>query len=67
MILIGRVHQGRLIVEAPSDLPDGAEVEVLVIDPAHWLARPDRAALRDALLQSQDEALIRARWIRKPR
>lgn len=36
----------------PSDLPDGTEIELLPLDPGNWLDEADRAALHEALRQS---------------
>jgi hypothetical protein len=41
-----------LVLDEPSDLPDGTEVELLPLDPGDWLDDTDRAALHDALRQS---------------
>jgi hypothetical protein len=52
MTLKGRVKAGRLIVDEPTDLPEGTEVELLPLDPGDWLSDDDRAALHRALLES---------------
>jgi hypothetical protein len=46
------VTAGRLIVDEPTDLPDGVEVELLPLDPGDWLEDADREALHEALRQS---------------
>ena len=51
----GRVHAGRLVVDVPTDLPDGTELELLPLDPGDWLDEADRAALHEALLESNVE------------
>lgn len=52
MILRARVHDGHFVVEEPTDLPEGTEVDLLPLDPGDWLDDADRAALHQALLES---------------
>ena len=52
MTIKARVREGRLVVDEPTDLPDGTEVELLPLDPGDWLDEADRAALHEALRQS---------------
>lgn len=52
MTIKARVHAGRLLVDEPTDLPDGTEVELLPLDPGDWLDDADRAALHAALRES---------------
>lgn len=52
MILKARVHAGRLVVDEPTDLPEGTEMELLPLDPGNWLDEADRAALHEALRES---------------
>jgi hypothetical protein len=52
MTIKARVHGGRLVVDEPTNLPDGTEVELLPLDPGDWLDDADRAALHAALAQS---------------
>jgi hypothetical protein len=52
MTLKARVRAGRLVVDEPTDLPEGAEVELLAFDPGDWLDDTDRAALHAALTES---------------
>ena len=52
MTLKARVSAGRLLVDEPTDLPDGTEVELLPLDPGDWLDEADRAALHAALRDS---------------
>jgi hypothetical protein len=47
-----RVTAGRLVVDEPTDLPDGTELELLPLDPGDWMDDADRAALHEALRQS---------------
>lgn len=53
MILTARVHAGRLVLDEPTTLPEGTEVELLPLDPGDWLHDADRAALQAALEESQ--------------
>ena len=52
MVIKARVNAGRLVVDEPIDLPDGTEVDLLPLDPGDWLDDADRAALHEALRQS---------------
>jgi uncharacterized protein (DUF433 family) len=52
MTMKARVHAGRLVVDEPTDLPEGTEVELLPLDPGDWLDEADRAALHKALRES---------------
>jgi hypothetical protein len=64
MTLKARVHNGRLVVDQPTDLPEGTEVDLLPLDPGDWLDPESRAALHQALAESktdlQDGRLIDA-------
>ena len=55
MTIKARVNAGRLVVDEPTDLPDGTEVELLVLDPGDWLDEAGRAALHKALRDSDDD------------
>jgi hypothetical protein len=50
-----RVHNGRLVVDEPTQLPEVTEVDLLPLDPRDWLDAADRAALHRALVASQDD------------
>ena len=52
MTLKARVRAGRLVVDEPTGLPEGTEVELLPLDPGDWLDADDRAALHAALRES---------------
>ena len=52
MTVKARVLAGRLILDEPTDLPEGTEVELLPLDPGDWLDETDRAKLHEALRQS---------------
>ena len=53
MTIKARVHAGRLVVNEPTSLPEGTEVELLPLDPGDWLDDADRAALHEALVNSE--------------
>lgn len=46
------IRGGRLVVDEPTDLPEGTELELLPLDPGDWLDEADRAALHKALRES---------------
>lgn len=52
MTIKAHVREGRLVVDEPTDLPEGTEIELLPLDPGDWLGERDRAALHEALRQS---------------
>ena len=52
MTIKARVTAGRLVVDEPTSLPDGTELELLPLDPGDWLDDTDRAALHKALRDS---------------
>src|SRR5204863_8266496 len=52
MIVKAHVREGRLVVDEPTDLPEGTEIDLLAIDPGDWLDEADREALHEALRQS---------------
>ena len=55
MTLKARVKAGRLVVDEPTDLPEGTEIELLPLDPGDWLEEDDRAALHRALKDSDED------------
>ncbi|HXJ19554.1 MAG TPA: hypothetical protein VMT03_04910 [Polyangia bacterium] len=57
MLLTLRAHveNGRLVVDETVDLPDGAEVQIAVVDRRGQLDVEDRARLHAAIEQAQDE------------
>jgi len=55
MTLKARVKAGRLVVDEPTDLPDGTEIELLPLDPGDWLDESQRAALHRALRDSDED------------
>ena len=59
MTLKARVKAGRLVVDEPTDLPEGTEVELLPLDPGDWLDEESRAALHKALRDSEEDVKAR--------
>jgi hypothetical protein len=57
MTIKARVRSGRLVVDEPTHLPEGTEVDLLPLDPGDWLDDADRAALHAALAQSQADVV----------
>ena len=49
------VRDGRLVVDEPTNLPEGTEVELLPLDPGDWLDDEGRAALDEALCLSETD------------
>ena len=57
-VLHGRVQGGRIVIEEPVDLPEGAEVRLALVDPANddeQLDAEDRARLEAALARGRQE------------
>jgi len=52
MTIKATVREGRLVVDEPTTLPEGTEVELLPLDPGDWLDDANRAALHTALVES---------------
>ena len=55
MTLKARVKAGRLVVDEPTELPEGTEIELLPLDPGDWLDDTARAALHQALRDSAED------------
>jgi hypothetical protein len=53
MTLKAKVQKGRLVLDEPTDLPEGTEVDLLPLDPGDWLDDDERKALHQALDQSE--------------
>ena len=53
--LKARVKAGRLVVDEPTDLAEGTEVELFALDPGDWLDDAGRAALHRALADSEQD------------
>ena len=52
MTIKARVRAGRLVVDEPTDLPEGTELQLLPLDPGDWLDQSERTALHEALRES---------------
>jgi hypothetical protein len=55
MTLKARVKAGRLVLDEATDLPEGTEVELLPLNPGDWLDEDGRAALHQALKDSDED------------
>jgi hypothetical protein len=55
MTLKARVKAGRLVMDEPTDLPEGTEIELLPLDPGDWLDEDSRAALHKTLVDSEED------------
>lgn len=55
LTLRAHVANGRLVVDETVDLPDGAEVQIAVVDGGDQLDDEDRARLHATIEQAQDE------------
>ncbi|MGH7284686.1 MAG: hypothetical protein ACRELY_24440 [Polyangiaceae bacterium] len=53
--LRARVHNGRLVLDAPTDLPEGTEVELLVADDEDELDAEERARIDRELALAREE------------
>ena len=55
MSVRARVKNGRLIVDEPTDLPEGTELELAPVDGEDGLDDEDRARLHAALERADDQ------------
>ena len=55
MAIKAHVRDGRLLVDEPTTLPEGTELELRPIDPGDRLDDADRAALHAALARSEQD------------
>jgi len=62
MIIKAPVLRGRLVVDEATDLPEGTELDLLPLDPGDWLDETGRAALHEALRES-DADIVAGRVI----
>lgn len=53
--LKARVRNGRLVLDAPTDLPEGTEVELLPADAWDGLDHDDRRKLHEAFVRSEED------------
>lgn len=54
--LKARVVNGRLVMDEPSDLPEGTELDLVVADDGDEMSDAERAALEDSIETSLEEA-----------
>ena len=52
MTLGARVNDGHFVVDEPTDLPEGTQIDLLPLDAGDWLDETGRAALHAALRES---------------
>ena len=52
MTFKARVHNGRLVLDAPTDLPEGAVVELVLVDE---MSDEEREELEGALAEADDD------------
>jgi hypothetical protein len=52
MVFKARVHNGRLVLDAPTQLPEGAEVELISVDD---MSDEERQELEQALADSEED------------
>jgi hypothetical protein len=52
MTFKAHVRKGRLVLDEPTDLPDGAEIELVAVDE---MTDDERQALEQALAESEDD------------
>ena len=55
-ILHARVRNGRVVVDEPTDLPDGASIELLMLDAAVEMEPGERQALEDSIRRGLEQA-----------
>ena len=55
MVINGRVEDGRIKVDEPSDLPEGTEVDLYLVDIGDDLDEAEREELHKALAESQED------------
>lgn len=54
--ITARVHDGRLLLDTPTDLPEGTEVELIPVDAWDELDEEDWAELESELAEAELEA-----------
>jgi hypothetical protein len=55
-VLKAEVRAGRLVLDVPSDLPEGTVLELVVVDQGDELDEDERAALHDAIDEGAADA-----------
>ena len=53
--LKAHVRNGRLVLDAPTDLPEGTEVELVPVDGWEDLDEEDRRRLQEALEEAEED------------
>jgi hypothetical protein len=56
IILHARVKDGRLVIDEPTDLPEGAGVDLLLLDAEDSLSDEERDVLRASIDRGLDQA-----------
>jgi hypothetical protein len=54
--LRARVQKGRLVLDVPTELPEGMEIDLVVDDEGDDLTDNERRALHEALVRSKKSA-----------
>ncbi|MDY7228129.1 hypothetical protein [Hyalangium rubrum] len=54
--LKAEVRNGRLVLDVPTELPEGTALELVAADLGDELSEEERSALHEALSESWDEA-----------
>ncbi len=55
LTLKGRVKAGKVVIDEPLDLPEGSEIELLVVDPGDDLDDDERERLHATLVMAEEE------------
>jgi len=55
LTLKGRVQAGKVVIDEALNLPEGSEVDLIVVDPGDDLDDDERARLHAALTVAQEE------------
>jgi hypothetical protein len=61
MTVRAHVKNGRLLVDEPTDLPEGTELELVAAEPEEWDLTPEQMAeLRESIAQATRGELVPA-------
>ena len=55
LTLKGRVRAGKVVIDEPLNLPEGSEVDLIVVDPGDDLDDDERERLHAALVVAREE------------
>ena len=55
LTLKGRVRAGKVVINEPLNLPEGSEIDLIVVDPGDDLDDDERERLHAALAVAQEE------------